>query len=112
MKKGFLFFFLVFFIAFNAFCSSAAKNQVTLMLQDSTSGLSDQTVIYFQQGTSVNYIFPEDDIKTFDTSQALPKIYSFSADNVPCYSNGYGDFTSSTIIPLDIRLPGNGSYIF
>ena len=110
MKKTIVFAFLVFAAASNAFSSSNTK-KMNLLVFDPANNMADQTEIYFDPGTLTTYRFPEDVQKTLDSTQSLPQIYSYSSDNVSCYSNGYGPFTNTTVIPVGIRVPASGTFI-
>src|SRR5260221_10982456 len=103
-KTGTLILLLLFFTA-EAY-SSVGKKQIRLMLQDTVSHLSDETDVYLDLGISPDYIAIEDAQKKFDTSAGVPQIYSMTLDGVPCYSNGYGSFTKTTIITLGFRVVG------
>jgi PKD repeat protein len=111
MKKTFVFTLLLVFVVSQAF-SSASKKQLNLIIRDQQSGLLDQTVVYFDPGTSPAYVFPEDVAKTFDTSQFTPQIYSYSSDNVLCYSNGYGDLTQSAVVRVGVKIMVSSTYTF
>ncbi|MDB5284456.1 MAG: hypothetical protein JWO06_3531 [Bacteroidota bacterium] len=103
MKKTVLSAFLIFAAAYSAF-SSANTRKLNLLIRDSATNFSDQTAIYFDPGAIVTYRFPEDVQKTMDSVQALPQIYSYTSDNVSCYSNGYGNFNNTVVIPLGLRV--------
>ncbi len=109
MKK-FLVAFLLFTIALQGF-SSTGKKQIRLRLTDSTTYVFDETSIYLDLG-SPQFIYPEDGQKIFDTSSAAPSLYSFSRDNISCFSNSYGNLTPSTVIPLGFKISGAGTFKF
>lgn len=94
------------------FASSANRSELDLYVQSDATGMLDRTSIYFDLGTSANYVFPEDMQKVFDTTSATPQFYSVSADNMKCYSNGYGLFNATTIVPIGVRTVDSGSYFF
>jgi len=104
--------FYATFIFVSPIFSASAEKQIKLVLQDSTSGQSSQAFIYFGQGLSRAYVQPQDEEMIFDTVMQVPDIYSFSSDGVPCYNNGYGDFTQSTTLQLGIRVQGGSTYTF
>ena len=79
--------------------SAPGKKQIRIRLTDSTSFVYDETSIYLDLG-SPQFIFPEDGRKIFDTASSAPSVYSFSSDNLPCFSNSYGSFVPASIIPL------------
>ena len=90
--------------------AGAGQQQMQLKLLDKTNGLEDFTSIYFAPGTSTTYRPAEDAPKSLDTVQSVPQIYSFSSDSVACYSNGYGNFTATTVIALGIRASMDSTY--
>jgi PKD repeat protein len=100
-----------FILGVPALNASATRQQVTVVLADTQGSAYDQTSVYFDLGTSTTYIYPEDVQKTFDTSASALQIFSYSSDGVKCYSNGYGHFTSTVVIPIGVKVPG-GSYVF
>jgi PKD repeat protein len=110
MKKTIVSALLVFVFASSAFSSSTTR-KINFLVFDPANSLADQTSIYFDLGTVTTYRFPEDVQKSLDTTQAVPQIFSFSSDNVSCYSNGYGPFSNTTVIPLGIRVPASGTFI-
>jgi hypothetical protein len=102
-----------FILAFAAATFAAtSQQQMQLEVVDVANNQMDLTFIYFAQSTSTTYHFPEDQQKTIDTAQDIPQLYSFSSDNVACYSNGYGNFSTTTIIPLGLNVALDTTYVF
>lgn len=90
--------------------SGTGKKQIHLRITDSLTTVYDETNIYLDLGASPTYIYPEDGQKVIDTSSGAPYIYSYSSDGVPCFSNSYGAFVSSVIIPIGFRAGGAGNF--
>lgn len=106
---------LVFFL-FLTNCLAAyavpSKKQIRLRIADNQTSIYDETNIYLDLGTTPDYIFPEDGQKLIDTSLSAPQIFSFSTDNVPCFSNSYGSFTQAVVIPIGYNVQGGSDYTF
>ena len=100
--------FLLFTIALPGF-SSNGKKQIRLRLTDSTTYVFDETAVYLDLG-SPQFIYPEDGQKIFDTASSAPSLYSFSRDNVSCFSNSYGNFTPAMVIPLGFKVSDAGTF--
>ncbi len=108
MKKNLLLLLLVNLIAVHSM-ATGSKKQVKLRVTEISTAVFDETSVSLDLGAR-QYLFPEDGQKVFDTTSSAPSLYSFSADMVPCFSNSYGNFTSYTIVPLGLRVKGNGLY--
>ncbi|HWB64214.1 MAG TPA: PKD domain-containing protein [Chitinophagales bacterium] len=92
--------------------ATPARKQITLNIQDLNSSLQTQTVVYFDVDIATAFAMPEDQQITFDTSAEVPQIFSYSSDNVACYSNGYGDFSATTTVALGVKIGGGSTYTF
>ncbi len=92
--------------------SQAANNkkQVKLIIRNNSSGLSDEATIYFDNGTSPQYIFSEDAKKVFNPTPLVPQLYSLSSDSIPCMLNSYGDFSGPATIRLGLKVDTAGEY--
>ncbi len=102
-----------FTLAFAAATFAAtSQQQMQLEVVDVANNQMDLTFIYFAPGTSTTYHFPEDQQKSIDTLQDIPQLYSFSSDNVACYSNGYGNFSATTVISLGLNVAFDTTYVF
>ena len=111
MKRfGFLILLLLWF-SFDSF-ANIGKKQIRLRILDTLSSVWDETNIYLDLGASPNFIYPEDGQKIIDTSSAAPYIYSYTADNVWCFSNSYGNFTTALVIPVGFRVGNAGTFTF
>lgn len=88
----------------------SASPRVTLTITDVTSFFGDHTDIYFGSGTTTTFVPIQDNAKVFNVDTAYPQLYSLSSDNVDCFSNGYGDFTACTEVPLGFRVQGGSTY--
>lgn len=89
---------------------SAEKKQVRLVVTDVSSAISDLTDVYLDLGTSSDFVNAEDGQKIIDTFYTTPLIYSLTTNNVPCFSNSYGNFTQTVAIPVGTRFPTVGQY--
>ncbi len=110
MIKKILIVFLLFTVALPGF-SANGKKQIRLRLTDSTTYVFDETSVYLDLG-SPQFIYPEDGQKIFDTASSAPSLYSFSRDNISCFSNSYGNFAPATVIPLGFKVSGAGTFKF
>lgn len=110
--KQLVFALLLLHFAFEPAHAIAGKKQVRLRLTDSLSAIYDETNIYLDLGTTSNYVFPEDGQKIIDTSISAPLLYSITTDNVPCFSNSYGNFAQTIVIPIGFSVQGGSSYTF
>ncbi len=108
MKKAPLIFLFVCAMVLQGY-STAGKKQVTLRLSDLQTAIFDETTTYLDLG-SPQFIYPEDGQKIFDTSSSAPSFYSFTTDNVPCFSNSYGAFTGTSVIPLGFKVTSGGNF--
>ena len=104
--------FLLFLINWAAAYAVAGKKQIRLRIADNQTSVYDETNVYLDLGTTPDYVFPEDGQKLIDTSLAAPQIFSFSTDNVPCFSNSYGSFTQAVVIPIGYSVQGGSDYTF
>ena len=91
--------------------STPGKKQIRIRLTDSTSFVYDETSIYLDLG-SPQFVFPEDGRKIFDTASSAPSVYSFSSDNLPCFSNSYGSFVPASVIPIGFKVANAGTFKF
>ncbi len=107
MKKVSVVSLLLFVLVLHTF--AVGKREVTLRLTETSTFIFDETTVYLDLGTSP-FNSTEDGQKIFDTSSSAPLIYSFSSDNVSCFSNSYGNLVPNTIIPLGFKVSGNGFY--
>ncbi|MFN8321950.1 MAG: PKD domain-containing protein [Chitinophagales bacterium] len=89
---------------------AVGKKQVRLVITDVSSAISDLTDVYLDLGISSDFVNAEDGQKVIDTFNNTPLIYSLSTDNVPCFSNSYGNFIKPVAIPLGTRFPSIGQY--
>lgn len=89
--------------------SANGKKQIRLRLTDSLTTVFDETSVFLDLG-SPQFILSEDGQKVFDTSSSAPSVYSFSSDNVSCFSNSYGTFTPATVIPIGFKTSGAGTF--
>lgn len=112
MKKLGFFFLLVLLISTHAFSSIGGKKQIRLRILDTLSTVYDETNIYLDLGSTSAYSYPEDGQKLVDTSSGAPYIYSFTSDNVPCFSNSYGNFSGPVSIPIGFRVGSSGTFRF
>jgi PKD domain/Secretion system C-terminal sorting domain len=101
------------FILALAFSTNAATTQLQMQLEvvDAANNQMDLAFIYFAPGTGTTYRYPEDQQKNMDTVMDIPQLYSFSSDSIACYSNGYGDFSSTAVIPLGLNVPSDTTYV-
>ncbi len=111
MKRFGVFIALLLFTIVHVF-GNTAKKQIRVRIIDSLSTVYDETNIYLDLGSTSAYIYPEDGQKIVDTSSGAPYIYSYSSDGVPCFSNSYGNFSQSVIIPLGFRVGAAGTFQF
>lgn len=111
MKKIGTLILLVMLFVTRAYCDGVEK-QIRLMLQDTVSGMSDETDVYLDLGIGPYYVPVQDAEKKFDTIEAVPQIWAMTIDSVPCYSYGYGNFTKSIVITLGFRVAGGSVYSF
>lgn len=109
MKRYTLTCFLVLVLL--AVSMAAGKRQLNLRITETATSVFDETTVYLDLG-SLQYIYPEDGQKVFDTSSAAPNVYSFSSDSVACFVNSFGSLRPGTTIPLGIKVSGNGNYTF
>lgn len=90
---------------------AAGKRQLNIRITETATSVFDETTVYLDLG-SMQYIYPEDGQKVFDTSSAAPNLYSFSSDSVACFVNSFGSLRPGTTIPLGLKVSGNGNYVF
>ena len=107
MKKNILLIFLAI-TTLPAFSSVSKK--IRISLQDTISAITDNTDIFLDLGVSADFIFPEDGSKIIDPISTAPIIYSFTDDNIACFSNSYGAFTQPEVIALGFKIGGNSTY--
>ncbi len=112
MKKFGFFFLLIILFCSNAFSSAGGKKQIRLRILDTLSTVYDETNIYLDLGSTNAYLYPEDGQKIVDTSSGAPYIYSFTSNNVPCFSNSYGTFSGPVSIPIGFRVGSSGTFRF
>jgi len=110
MRKALLPFLLVFVALLQAY-SAVGKKEIRIRLTEGSSSVFDETRIFLDWGNR-QYIAAEDGQKVFDSTSSAPVIYSFSGDGIACSSNSFGTFTTNIIIPLGIKVTGNGGYTF
>lgn len=110
MKR--IIFILLLFLGYSVW-ATPVKKQVKLVLRNTTVGnlLADATALYLDYGTSVNYIVSEDSRKIFSEAEAVPQVYTFTADGIPCNTTGYGLFSQSLEIRLGIRTDSSTNFI-
>jgi len=108
MKKTPLIFFALITVSASAWASTG-KKEIHLRFADSATYVFDETTIFLDLG-SQQFIYPEDGQKIFDTSSSAPVIYSFSINNVPCFSNSYGTLNAATVIPLGFKTAKGGTF--
>lgn len=92
--------------------ATVEKKQLKIRIIEQATSLLDETSVYLDDGISSTYIFPEDAPKQFSSNPLWPQIYSFTSDSVACYSNGFGNFVSTTVIALGVRVNGGSVYSF
>ena len=111
MKKIGLLFLLISYFSNSTF-ANVGKKQIRLRLLDTLSTVYDETNIYLDLGSTPAYLYPEDGQKIVDTSSGAPYIYSFTSNNVTCFSNSYGSFTGPVNIPIGFRVGTSGTFRF
>ncbi|MCX6200396.1 MAG: PKD domain-containing protein [Bacteroidetes bacterium] len=111
MKKIGLLFLLLSFFSTSTF-ANVGKKQIRLRILDTLSTVYDETNIYLDLGSTSAYSYPEDGQKIVDTSSGAPYIYSFTSNNIPCFSNSYGNFTNPVSIPIGFRVGSSGTFRF
>lgn len=102
---------LLFFLSLPVLSQAANnKKQVKLIIRDNSSGLSDEATIYFDNGSSLQYIFSEDAKKVFNPTPLVPQIYSLTSDSIPCLLNSYGNFSGPATVRLGVKVDTAGEY--
>ncbi len=109
MKKFLIAFLLIPALVLHSF-ASAGKKEIILRLTEPSTFVFDETIIYLDLG-SPQFMYAEDGQKVLDDSSAAPMLFSFTSDQVSCFSNCYGNLVPATIVPLGLRVAGNGTYI-
>ena len=109
MKKNSVVFLLLLVLALQSF-ASAGKKEVILRLTEASTYVFDETFVYLDLGSS-QFIYSEDGQKVFDDSSSAPMLYSFSSDHISCFSNSNGNLVPATVVPLGVRVAGNGTYM-
>ncbi len=106
--KTWIFTLLFFSYGFTAFATQDKKT-IKLRLQSPTGNLSDVTV-YFDEGISPFYNSKQDAIMVFSKVPGVPQFYAYSMDTVACSILGYGDLSTTTIVPLGYQVGYDGTY--
>lgn len=112
MKKIAFFALLILVFSTYTFASAGGKKQIRLRILDTLSTVYDETNIYLDLGATSAYSYPEDGQKIVDTSSGAPYIYSFTSNNVSCFSNSYGTFSGPMSIPIGFRTGRSGTFRF
>jgi hypothetical protein len=90
--------------------AAPVKKQIKLQIANNVTTFTDETSIYLDYGVTTDYNYLEDSKKVFGTSPLLPQIFSYSSDTIACAINGFGQFTSSTIITLGVKVESSGTF--
>ena len=109
MKKSSIISLLILVFAMQAF-AAAGKKEIKLRITEAATYVFDETSVFLDLGSSP-FVYPEDGQKVFDTSSSACMLYSFSSNQIACFSNSYGNLMPSTVVPLGIKVSGNGTYI-
>jgi len=90
--------------------AAPVKKQIKLQIANNLTTFTDETSIYLDYGVTTAYNYLEDSKKVFGGSPLLPQIFSYSSDTVACAINGFGQFSSSTIITLGVKVESAGTF--
>src|ERR1700761_7038810 len=103
-------FTLLFTIMTASVFSYQNKNTLRFRLQSVSTSYLDETTIFFDDNISPLYNSSEDAAKIFNKVPGVPAIFSYTSDNIQCSTNGFGNLTSTEIIPLGYRVDVSGNY--
>ena len=92
--------------------AAPGKKQVRLQLTHVSSQLKDVTNVFVDQGVTPTYNWQEDVQKVFSSQIQVPQLYSLTSDAIPCLTNSYGSFTTTTTIALGVKVDSAGNYTF
>ena len=106
--KIWIFTFLFVSCGFAAFATQDKKT-IKLELTSPTGNLSIVTV-YFDQGISSLYNSSQDAAMVFTKVPGVPQFFGVTTDSVNCSILGFGDLSTTTVVPLGYEVGYDGLY--
>ncbi|MBL0309451.1 MAG: PKD domain-containing protein [Bacteroidetes bacterium] len=88
----------------------AAKSTLSLRLQSVNTGYLDDASIYFEENAISSFNSTDDELLVSSPFEGVPELFSFTSDGIKCSKNGFGNLSSTEIVPLGFEVDIDGNY--
>lgn len=96
--------------AFSQFAELRSEFALRLHLSDVNSGYSDETVVYFENGSTNEFDERYDALKFLSPEKEVPSIFTVSGDKQMLSINGLPDVGQNRLIPVFLKTNSESEY--
>lgn len=105
-----LFLILLSATAFSQFAELRSEFALRLHVSDILTGYSDETVVYFENGSTNGYDERYDALKFLSPEKEVPSLFTVSGDKQMLSINGLPDIGLSRLIPVFLKTNSESEY--